>query len=75
MINSDDYRVELGFGLHIGLSIEGAIGTDFKIDCTYLSKDVEIASYLESLTKQYGCKLLFSGELRSILSRQVKELD
>jgi class 3 adenylate cyclase len=67
--------VELGFGLHVGVSIEGAIGTDFKIDCTYMSKDVEFASYLESCTKKYGCKLLFSGELRSILSEQVKLLD
>mmetsp|Transcript_37757 Transcript_37757/g.57811 ORF Transcript_37757/g.57811 Transcript_37757/m.57811 type:complete len:143 (-) Transcript_37757:606-1034(-) len=45
------YKVALGFGLHVGIAIEGAIGSDFKIDATYLSKDVELASYLESLTK------------------------
>lgn len=74
-ISLPDYRVELGFGLHVGVSIEGAIGTDFKIDCTYMSKDVEFAGYLESCTKQYGCKILFSDAFRNILSDQVKKLD
>lgn len=45
------YKVKLGFGLHLGWSIEGAIGSSFKIDATYLSKDVSIASFLESNTK------------------------
>ena len=31
------YEVEMGFGLHIGWAIEGAIGSKFKIDASYLS--------------------------------------
>lgn len=31
------YNVNLGFGLNIGWAIEGAIGSLYKIDCTYLS--------------------------------------
>lgn len=31
------YRVKLGMGLHIGWGIEGAIGSEFKIDASYLS--------------------------------------
>ena len=32
------------FGLHLGWAIEGAIGSKFKIDASYLSPNVNIAS-------------------------------
>jgi hypothetical protein len=35
--------------------IKGAIGSHFKIDASYLSPNVNIASRLEAATKQYGC--------------------
>jgi len=28
------FKVEMGFGLHIGWGIEGAVGSNFKIDAT-----------------------------------------
>ena len=31
------YSVQMGFGLHTGWGIEGAIGSYYKIDCSYLS--------------------------------------
>ena len=34
------YKVKMGFGLHIGWAIEGAIGSDQKIDASYLSPQV-----------------------------------
>lgn len=46
-----DYRVKMGFGLHFGWAIEGAIGSDFKIDASYLSPNVNMASRLEAATK------------------------
>jgi hypothetical protein len=52
--------VHLGYGLHCGWAIEGAVGSPLKIDATYLSPDVNIASRLESLTKTYGCDILLS---------------
>jgi class 3 adenylate cyclase len=33
----ENYKVKLGFGLHVGWAIEGAIGSEFKIDASYLS--------------------------------------
>ena len=69
--NNNNYKVELGFGLHVGQAIEGAIGTDFKIDTTYLGDAVETTLFLESLTKSYRTPLLFSGELKNILSKAV----
>ena len=46
-----NYQVKLGFGLHVGWAIEGAIGSEFKIDASYISPNVNLASRLESATK------------------------
>jgi len=58
-----NYKVKMGFGLHSGWAIEGAIGSEFKIDASYLSPNVNMASRLEAATKQFGVPLLISGEL------------
>lgn len=57
-----NYSVVMGFGLHVGWAIEGAIGSSFKIDASYLSPNVNLASRLEAACKQYGVSVLFSGE-------------
>ena len=41
----------MGFGLHMGWAIEGPIGSCFKIDASYISPNVNIASRLEAATK------------------------
>ena len=38
-----NYSVKMGYGLHIGWAIEGAIGSEYKIDASYLSPNVNIA--------------------------------
>ena len=53
-----DYRVRMGFGLHIGWAIEGAIGSTFKIDASYLSPNVNMAARLQGATKQFGVATL-----------------
>ena len=68
-----NYKVKMGFGLHIGWAIEGAIGSTFKIDASYLSPNVNMASRLEAATKQYGVLLLVSGDLYNCFSKRVKE--
>ncbi|KAJ7521655.1 hypothetical protein O6H91_19G062700 [Diphasiastrum complanatum] len=50
----------MGFGLHVGWAIEGAIGSSHKVDPSYLSPHVNLASRLEAATKQYGVMLLIS---------------
>lgn len=49
--NIPNFAVKLGYGLHIGWAIEGAIGSSFKIDASYLSPNVNMAARLESATK------------------------
>jgi len=57
------FRVSAGFGLHLGWSIEGAIGSEFKIDASYLSPHVNIASRLEAATVEYNVTILLSEPL------------
>mmetsp|Transcript_11544 Transcript_11544/g.10213 ORF Transcript_11544/g.10213 Transcript_11544/m.10213 type:complete len:438 (-) Transcript_11544:40-1353(-) len=61
-----NFKVKLGFGLHVGWAIEGAIGSDFKIDASYLSPNVNTSSRLDAATKQFGVHLLVSGSLKRI---------
>lgn len=67
-----NYWVSLGFGLHIGWAIEGAIGSNFKIDASYLSPNVNMANILEAATKDYGTPLLITGDLVDFFSDKVK---
>ena len=46
-----NYSVKMGFGLHYGYAIEGAIGSFYKIDASYLSPNVNMSSRLEAATK------------------------
>jgi class 3 adenylate cyclase len=66
------YQVKMGFGLHMGWAIEGAIGSEYKIDASYLSPNVNLASRLEAATKQFGVPILMSGNLFDCLSEPVK---
>lgn len=39
--------VQMGFGLHAGKAVQGAIGSTKKLDATYISESVERAEFLE----------------------------
>jgi class 3 adenylate cyclase len=67
-------KVNMGFGLHTGWAIEGAIGSDFKIDASYLSPNVNLASRMQAATVQYGLPILISGELFKILTKKTQSL-
>jgi class 3 adenylate cyclase len=67
-----DYKVKMGFGLHTGWCIEGAIGSSYKIDATYLSHHVNYASSLEEKTKTYGILLAISHEFYEICSAKAR---
>ena len=66
------FSVKMGFGLHQGWAIEGAIGSQFKIDASYLSPNVNMASRLEAATKQFGVHILISSVLYEICSQVTK---
>ncbi|CAD8047282.1 unnamed protein product [Paramecium primaurelia] len=57
----------------MGWGIEGAIGSSFKIDASYLSPNVNMASRLEAATKQFGSIILISGIFREYLTESCQK--
>ena len=58
-----NYEVKMGFGLHLGWAIEGALGSFYKIDASYLGTNVNMSNKLEEETKTYGAMILLTGQL------------
>ena len=69
-----NFKLNMGFGLHIGYGIEGAVGSTYKIDASYLSPNVNIAARLETATRQFGLSLLISGPLYNLFSNDMKHI-
>ena len=69
-----NFKLNMGFGLHVGYGIEGAVGSTYKIDASYLSPNVNIAARLETATRQFGLSLLISGPLYDLLSNDMKSI-
>eukprot|EP00520_Triparma_pacifica_P000618 CAMPEP_0118655946 /NCGR_PEP_ID=MMETSP0785-20121206/13221_1 /TAXON_ID=91992 /ORGANISM="Bolidomonas pacifica, Strain CCMP 1866" /LENGTH=930 /DNA_ID=CAMNT_0006548761 /DNA_START=290 /DNA_END=3079 /DNA_ORIENTATION=- len=67
------YKCKMGCGLHMGWAVEGAIGSDKKIDASYISPHVNWAEFLESSTKEYGVPVLMSEPFYKLLSDDVKK--
>ena len=59
---TDGYKIKMGFGLHHGWAIEGAVGSSKKIDVTYLSPHVIMSARLESATRLFQVAILTSEE-------------
>eukprot|EP00927_Polykrikos_kofoidii_P007052 TRINITY_DN12881_c0_g1_i2.p1 TRINITY_DN12881_c0_g1~~TRINITY_DN12881_c0_g1_i2.p1 ORF type:complete len:814 (+),score=178.06 TRINITY_DN12881_c0_g1_i2:68-2443(+) len=56
----ENCRVNLSFGLHLGWAIEGAVGSEFKIDASYLSPNVSIATSVERATAVFDVSIIVS---------------
>lgn len=67
------YAVRIGCGLHYGWAIEGAIGSNRKIDASYLSPHVNFTEFLESSTKEYDVPLLISEPFFQMLSPSAQQ--
>eukprot|EP00536_Pseudo-nitzschia_multiseries_P015047 jgi/Psemu1/327760/estExt_fgenesh1_pg.C_8130002 len=59
--------LRVGIGLHAGRAVQGAIGSQRKIDATYVSESVERTEFLESSTKKYGLNVMMSGDFHRLL--------
>jgi len=68
LVEADFPEFRLGFGLHIGYAVEGAIGTHLKIDASYLSPSVNATARLESATRMYDVDIIVSEQFAQCLS-------
>merc|ERR1711871_462378 len=71
--NSERFRVHMGVGLNYGWGIEGAIGSEHKVDASYLSPNVNTAARLETANHQFGTKMLISLNVVKMMSQKCQE--
>mmetsp|Transcript_6462 Transcript_6462/g.16780 ORF Transcript_6462/g.16780 Transcript_6462/m.16780 type:complete len:678 (+) Transcript_6462:1-2034(+) len=67
-----DARVNISFGLHAGWAIEGAVGSEYKIDASYLSPTVSIAASIERATETYDVSLIVSQAVVTLCGKQMR---
>jgi Adenylate and Guanylate cyclase catalytic domain len=66
------YHISVIYGMDAGWAVEGAVGSEYKIDATYLSPHVNMASRMMSACKQYGVKVLLSQAVEELLSKTAR---
>jgi len=66
-------RVNVSLGLHCGWSIEGAVGSEFKIDASYLSPNVSIAKSIQQATITYGVLFIVAESVVVHISEKMLE--
>lgn len=62
------FSVNMVFGMDAGWAVEGAVGSEYKIDATYLSPHVNMASRMMSACKHYGVTILLSEAVQELMS-------
>mmetsp|Transcript_55469 Transcript_55469/g.110249 ORF Transcript_55469/g.110249 Transcript_55469/m.110249 type:complete len:988 (-) Transcript_55469:352-3315(-) len=66
-------RVSLSMSLHAGWAIEGAVGSEFKIDASYLSPHVRMAQDMEAVIESYGVPMVVSQQVIKLCNAQLAQ--
>ena len=67
------FTIKMGFGMHVGWCVQGAIGSGYKIDCTYLSPHCEMADRLEAGSKIFTTPINLSHWMVALMSPTIKK--
>ncbi len=64
----------MSFSLHTGRACEGPIGSEYKVDAIYISKEIQIGSRIDGLCDVYNREILLTDAFYMMLSERAKEL-
>ena len=65
---SNRQELSFGIGIHCGPAIVGPVGTAQRIDFTAIGPTINLASRLQSLTKEKNADILISGDLHELVA-------
>jgi hypothetical protein len=66
------WSLDMIFGMDAGWAVEGAVGSEYKIDATYLSPHVNMSARMMSACKHYGVNILVSEAVQELMSEPAK---
>jgi hypothetical protein len=69
----DAFVVNVMYGMDAGWAVEGAVGSEYKIDATYLSPHVNMSARMMTASKQYGVTILMSQAVEELMSKNARE--
>mmetsp|Transcript_18206 Transcript_18206/g.33850 ORF Transcript_18206/g.33850 Transcript_18206/m.33850 type:complete len:952 (+) Transcript_18206:62-2917(+) len=67
------FKLRMGFGLHAGWAIEGAVGSLQKVDATYLSPHVNMSARMEAASRQFGVAILMTERFHELMSKPAQD--
>jgi class 3 adenylate cyclase len=70
----DAFAVNVMYGMDAGWAVEGAVGSEYKIDATYLSPHVNMSARMMTASKQYGVTILMSQAVEELMSKNAREM-
>ncbi len=65
-----NFKLDLSYGLHAGWAVQGAIGSERKVDASYLGVHVNAVSQLQRKAKRYGVNIVMSEHIYQVIASQ-----